>query len=161
MPRTLYIIRHAQASHEQIFPGDFYRTLDKQGYKEAMEMAAWFTGEELLPDCFISSPAIRAYSTALIFAKQLNYTPENIQLKDAIYDASFRTLYSVLREGKDAHSSIAIFGHNPGLTDLLNDLCGFCTENIPTSGIAAVTIKSKSWNELKSGSGKLLTIEFP
>ena len=161
MSRTLYIIRHAQASHEQMFPGDFYRTLDKQGYKEAMEMATWFSGEEPLPDCFVSSTAIRTFSTSLIFARQLNYSPENIQLKDAIYDASHRTLYNVLRENKEAHQRVALFGHNPGLTDLLNDLCGFSTDNLPTCGIAAVTLKNKSWSEIKSGCGKLLFMEFP
>ena len=161
MSLTLYIIRHAKASHDQYFPSDFYRTLDQKGYKEAQLMAAFMSGKNDLPQLIISSPAIRAYSTALIFANQLNYLPENILLKDAIYDAPFNTLYKVLQETNDEHYSVALFGHNPGFTDLLNDLCGFTIDNLPTAGIACITLKNKNWSRLQSGDGKLIYIKYP
>ena len=161
MSLTLYIIRHAKTSHEQFFPGDFYRTLDPKGYKEAQVMAGFLSGKNDLPQLFISSTAIRAYSTALLFAKQLNYLPENILLKDAIYDAPLNRLYKVLQETNDDHHSVALFGHNPGFTDLLNDLCGFTIDNLPTSGIACISFKNKNWSSLNSGDGKLIYIKFP
>ncbi len=161
MSLTLYIIRHAKASHDQFFPGDFYRTLDQKGYKEAQVMAGFLSSKDNLPQLIISSTAIRAFSTALIFAQHLNYHPENIVLKDAIYDASLNKLYRVIQETNDQHQSMAIFGHNPGFTDLLNDLCGFTIDNLPTSGIACVSIKSKSWSKISSGDGKVLYIKYP
>lgn len=161
MSRTLYIIRHAQASKDLYFPGDFFRTLDKTGYKEVAEMAAWLAGEGAIPELFISSSAIRAYSTALVFAKHLNYATEKIILKDAVYDASLNKLYHVLQETDDIYNSVAIFGHNPGFTDLLNNLCGFEIDNLPTSGIAAVSLKTKSWSKLNKGDGKISFVEFP
>ena len=161
MSRTLYIIRHAQASKESFFPGDFFRTLDKSGYKESEEMASWFASEETIPELLISSTAIRAFSTALVFAKHLHYATEKILLKEAVYDASLHNLYRVLSETEDKFKSIAIFGHNPGFTDLLNDLCGFSIDNIPTTGIASVSLQNKSWSKISSGEGKLNYVEFP
>ena len=124
-------------------------------------MAGFLSGKDNLPELFISSPAIRAYSTALLFAQQLNYHPENIVLKDAIYDAPLKKLYRVMQETNDQYTSVALFGHNPGFTDLLNDLCGFTIDNIPTSGIACVSLKSSSWSKINSGDGKLLYIKYP
>ena len=161
MSRKLYIIRHAQASKESFFPGDFFRTLDKAGYKESEEMASWFASEETIPELLISSTAIRAFSTSLVFAKHLHYPSEKILLKDAVYDASPEKLYRVISETEDKFKSIAIFGHNPGFTDLLNDLCGFTIDNLPTAGIASVSLQIKSWSKLRSGDGKLIYIEFP
>ena len=124
-------------------------------------MAKWFAAEETIPDQLISSTAIRAFSTALVFARHLQYAAEKIQLNDAVYDASLNNLYRVLGETDDQYKSVAIFGHNPGFTDLLNDLCGFTIDNIPTAGIAAVSLKTKSWSKISAGDGKLLYIEFP
>ena len=124
-------------------------------------MASWFASEETIPELLISSTAIRAFSTALVFAKHLHYATEKILLKEAVYDASLHNLYRVLSETEDKFKSIAIFGHNPGFTDLLNDLCGFSIDNIPTTGIASVSLQNKSWSKISSGEGKLNYVEFP
>ncbi len=158
---TLYIIRHAKASHEDHFPGDFYRTLDKKGYAEGQEMSDWFSGQKNLPKHFISSPAVRAFSTALIFAEQLNYNPDQIQLSYSVYEASSRRLLNVINETDDKHKSVALFGHNPGLSDLVNELCGTTQHNLATSGVAGITLEATSWSKVKGRMGKLLFIKAP
>lgn len=161
MMKTLFLIRHAKASKEDIFPGDFFRTLDKSGYKEAGEIAQWLSGEEELPQLFISSPAVRAYTTALIFASRLSYPSDKIALNASIYDAEVNALMNVIAELDRDVKTVALFGHNPGFTHLVNLLCGDVLENLPTAGIAAIALPDKNWNAMKPGEGKVIYIEFP
>ena len=67
--KTLYLIRHAKS--EQNFAGlaDIDRPLNERGYVDASKMSLMLKEKKLIPNAIISSPAVRAISTALIFAR--------------------------------------------------------------------------------------------
>ncbi|MBK7682104.1 MAG: histidine phosphatase family protein [Bacteroidia bacterium] len=146
----LIIVRHAKSLHEEYISRDIERHLFERGYSDASLSADWCIVKKLKPDFILSSPAIRAYSTALIFANKFGYSPEQIQLKNAIYEATYRSLLMVLEESMIVDGTYMLFGHNPGLTDLINFLCGPVCVNLPTSALVHIRLNkdvNKRWRE--------------
>lgn len=144
----LIIVRHAKSLHEEYISRDIERHLFERGYSDASLSADWCIVKKLKPDFILSSPAIRAYSTALIFANKLGYSPEKIQLTNAVYEATYSSLLLVLEESMNHDGTYMLFGHNPGLTDLINFLCGHVCVNLPTSAVVHIRLNkevSKRW----------------
>lgn len=161
MAHQLHIVRHAKASAQDYFPGDFYRTLEKPGYAEAGAIAAEFSGIETKPTLLISSPAIRAFTTCLIFAEKLSYPLNKVVLNNSIYEATHQKLLRVIHELDDSSSNVAMFGHNPGLTDLVNFLCGPVLHNLPTAGVVTIDLDITSWKEADAVKGKVVSVLKP
>ncbi len=146
----LIIVRHAKSLHEEYISRDIERHLFERGYSDASLSADWCIVNKLKPDFILSSPAIRAFSTALIFANKFGFSPEKIELKNAIYEATTQSLLLVLEEAMIKEGTYMLFGHNPGLTDLINYLCGHVCVNLPTSAVVHIRLNkeiSKRWTE--------------
>jgi phosphohistidine phosphatase len=161
MPLNIYIVRHAKASSQDFFPGDYYRTLEKEGFAEGMAMASWFSAQGLRPTKIVSSPAIRAFTTCLLFAEKLSFPSGKIILNQSVYDAPYTTLLRVIREWSNDDREVMLVGHNPGLTEILNYFCGAITQNLPTAAVAVVQLEISSWSDATEGCGKLLHLVKP
>ncbi len=154
--KTIYLLRHAKSGHEEYIANDIERHLSARGYKDAEEQAIIFKRKYKKPELILSSPATRAFTTALIFSKHLGYRLEKIQSNASIYEASVRKLLYVINELDDQYHSVMLVGHNPGFTDLTNSLCGYVIDDLPTSGVAAIQLNVANWSEVDAGKGKLL-----
>jgi phosphohistidine phosphatase len=158
--KTLYLIRHAKSSWKDTSLDDFDRPLNKRGQHNAPFMAQLLQQLHVVPDLILSSPAVRAKTTAQTFAHILKYTKE-IEFHKALYLTSVNTFLSILRAIGNEHQTVLIFGHNPELTLLANTI-GNCTiENIPTCGVVQLKLKVNSWNALSKNNANLVTFEFP
>jgi phosphohistidine phosphatase len=109
----------------------------------------------------VSSPAKRAAETARVFAKALAIPEADIIWNSQIYEASAAVLLQVIKHLPEQSKAVALFGHNPGLTDLANLLTGDSLENIPTSGIYAVEMLKPEWSQANRQSGRRLWFDFP
>ncbi len=69
--KHLFIIRHGKAS-QQMMP-DIKRPLIEKGIKRTTKRAKSLKDLGIKPDLIVSSPAVRAFQTAEIFAKILDY----------------------------------------------------------------------------------------
>ena len=116
--KKLYLLRHAQA--ESVAPGvdDINKPLHSLGIIEANQIASSFSENSECPELIICSPAVRTYSTALIFGKRLGYQLDRIVLDKRIYEADFRTLIKVVSQVNTHISSILLVGHNPAISQL-------------------------------------------
>ena len=158
----LTLIRHAKSSWEQEGLHDFERPLNERGRRDAPVMAARLKQSAATPTLLVSSPALRAITTARIFAEGLGIPTDAIQLQAKIYEASVNTLLEIIRGLDDEHSHIALFGHNPGLSDLAQKLArcdGFA--ELPTCGIVQISLPAKSWRNVSAMSGQLLYSSWP
>ena len=153
--KTLYLLRHAKSGHEEHIGNDIERHLSAKGYKEAEEQSAWFNRNHAKPELIVSSPAIRAFTTALIFSKHLNYAVEDIEINSSIYEASVQRLLYLIKELDDKFKTVMLVGHNPGFTDLTNVLCGNVLPDLPTAHIAEIDLSVERWSEVDYGKGKL------
>lgn len=159
--KTLILVRHAKSdwAHESI--KDLHRPLNERGYQDAIVMSNKLSADIKCPDLFISSTAIRAYTTASMFASSFGYSREDILITEKIYEASTDSILSVLSAIDKKHNSVIIFGHNPGFTQLFEEISDSYLDNLPTCGILAIQFDFKDWSEILHERGKCILSLFP
>ena len=153
----LVLVRHAKSEHDDYVQHDMLRHLSAKGYREAGEMALRWKGLGMRTGLVVSSPAIRAFTTAQIFALTFGISTDRIKLSVDIYEADVSDLMKVISSLTDDEATVMIFGHNPGLTMLVNHLCGPVIDHLPTAGLAHIRLDVPSWREVVGGSGRLLS----
>lgn len=163
--KTLYIVRHAKSSWDDPDLTDFDRPLSARGKRDAPRMGKRLRERDLMPDCVISSPARRAYSTAKRICKVLDFDRDKIKTDRGLYHASEETMLSIVQDIKNKLNTVLIFGHNPGLTDFVNSLMredtGYFIANVPTCGIAALSFDVDSWKGVNWKKGTVLFFDYP
>jgi len=146
--KTLYLIRHAKSDWSDLLLSDFNRPLNKRGMKDAPLMGELLSKKGVHPDLILSSPALRAKTTAIEIARKLSYPLDSIQTIPSLYASDCETLFSVIHDVPNTVNTLIVFGHNPEFTDCVNAISGAEIENIPTCGIAAMHLKEKSWESI-------------
>lgn len=159
--KTLILIRHAKSSWEAPGASDSERPLNERGKKDAPEMAKRLRKRGLKIDAFVSSPAERAFRTARFFAKEFDEKKDDIIVEKALYAAMPAQFEQVIAAMKDKYDTIALFSHNPGMTDYVNTLCSVRTDNMPTCGIFAVQADVKSWADFAKAEKIFLFFDYP
>lgn len=154
--KTLIVVRHGKSPQVDYVFSDLQRHLNAKGYEEAGKAAEWCRDQGYLPELLISSPAIRAFSTALVFAQYLGHAPGAIRMREEIYDASERTLLYLLQSLNESADIIAIFGHNPGFTEIVRTLAPGKISHMVTAGVAVIGFEAGQWSDIKPGTGKLI-----
>ncbi|MEO8404497.1 MAG: histidine phosphatase family protein [Chitinophagaceae bacterium] len=159
--KTLLFVRHAKSDWDDPSLKDFDRPLNDRGKRDAPLMAQRLIDKKIKIDCFISSPAKRARKTAEIFAWAYNEKKDNIIFVDELYLAGPAVFADVICKADDKNKSLAIFSHNPGITDFCNTLGDVRIDDIPTCGIFGVTIKIKQWKDFGTVSNDFLFFDYP
>lgn len=114
-----------------------------------------------VPELIVASPALRAITTAYLIADALDYPRENIVLDRDIYEAGRLTLMRIICQQTDKVNSIMLIGHNPGLTDFVNQLSDFHTDNVPTCGVVCIEFEVDNWRDIKKQKGVFRFFEYP
>lgn len=104
-------------------------------------MGQYVKDEVIAPDLILSSGASRAFYTALYLADHWKYPEEKIIISDLLYHASVAEFENVLKEVQE-FDTVAVFGHNPGLTMFHNRISDQCIDNIPTCAIVGLGVDS-------------------
>ncbi len=156
----LYIVRHAKSDHSGSIP-DIDRHLNARGYVDAEAMSKLLHNKNIFPELIISSPAVRAITTSLIFSRNLKYDPSNIIIQSALYESETEDYLKVIRTIAKEQQSVMIFGHNPTITNFANALTQPFTDNIPTCGVIGIRFEAKLWKDVKEESGELIMYDFP
>jgi phosphohistidine phosphatase len=162
--KTLYLIRHAKSSWDDLDLTDLERPLNDRGKKDAPRMGKRLKEKNIFPDLMLTSPAKRAYETCKLIAKTLGHSEEKIKTDKRLYHASEDQLLKVIQEIQnlnDDEEVVFIFGHNPGLTEFANSLLNQTIDNIPTCGVIGCEVRVKHWNETTFGSGEMMFFDFP
>lgn len=159
--RTLYLVRHAKSSWKDAELSDMKRPLNKRGKRDAPKIGNLLRKRNEIPDLIISSPAKRAFSTAKRFAKGLKYPGKKIATKKQLYMGSSENFIGVISQAEKKFKSIMLIGHNPGLTEFVNEISGENIDNIPTSGVVRIDFDIDEWGEIKNSKGKMIFFEYP
>lgn len=159
--KKLLIIRHAKSDWDNPRMPDFDRPLNQRGERNAPEMAERLLKKNLIPDLMISSPARRAITTAAIFGEVLGFKKKDILQEEAIYEASAQSLLRTINKFDNQHQFIAMFGHNPGLTDLALNLCECDIYNLPTCGVIMFEFPFDDWKMVSNGTAVLKFYDYP
>ncbi len=159
--KKLLLVRHAKSDWSTPGQKDFDRPLNNRGNKNAPEMAKRLVKKGIIPQQIVSSPAKRALTTAGYFAEAFNFKKSDIQQEKAIYEANTTALLQVINKLDNDYDFIALFGHNPGFTDLANFLSHADIYNIPTCGMVLIEFPFDQWEMISSGTGEKLFFDFP
>lgn len=160
--KTLLLIRHAKSSWNDPDMDDFDRPLNKRGKQNAPEMAARLIHKGMVPELIIASPAKRTRTTAKMMAREWKYPKEAILLEEELYLCYASTFLKVITKIDDDFNVVAIFAHNPGITDFANYLTEeIRIDNVPTSGIFAVEADIESWKDFDRAHKKFLFFDYP
>lgn len=159
--KQLLIIRHAKSSWNNSLMTDFERPLNDRGNRDAPEMAKRIVDKGIKIDTIVSSMANRALSTSEYFAKAAGIKNSEIVITNKLYHAPAYVFYDVINSFEDSYHTVAIFAHNPGITDFVNELTETKIDDMPTCGIYAVKIAIESWDEFKNGDKQFWFFDAP
>ncbi|MCH7853423.1 MAG: histidine phosphatase family protein [Proteobacteria bacterium] len=159
--KSLTLLRHAKSSWNTAGLADRDRPLNKRGQRDAPLMGKRIGAQDIRPSLIISSPAVRAWTTARIIAESINYPREFLQRDERLYGASVDTIMDVIADQDPGFNNIMIVGHNPGLTRFANYLLKDITSNLPTCGVVSVLIDSDDWNLRGRPVATLTLLDYP
>jgi phosphohistidine phosphatase len=159
--KTLLLIRHAKSGWDDPSLSDFDRTLTERGKSDAKMMAQRIKEQSIDIDSFVSSPAKRAKKTAKIFMKELKKNVEEMLLIPDLYEASVNNFYSTIENLEDTRNVVAVFAHNPGITEFVNSLECSPVYNMPTCAVFALKIKTDHWKDFHEAEKQFLFFDYP
>ena len=149
--KTIIVMRHAKAENNSPTDNDFDRRLHKKGKLAAHDTAKKYKELKLMPDLIITSPVVRAMSTAEILA-------DFFGLKNAILSLNYlyQRLYTFSEIVNDASitksdsNTILIVGHNPTISYLLQQINSDSNELLRTSSAVVFDFDVDNWSEVNA-----------
>ncbi len=160
MVKHLWVIRHAKTANPRGV-SDFDRPLAKRGEADANLVGAWLAAQAHPATQVLTSPALRARQTATHVKNAFGLAADGLVEEPSLYMASPETIVDAARAVPDAITSLAIVGHNPGMTYVAN-LLGDAPSaaSLPTFGVVVFTFPG-SWPDLAFGACEWLTSMTP
>jgi phosphohistidine phosphatase len=154
MDRRLVVVRHAKSDWTQELPDD-QRPLNPRGRREAPLIGPWVAEHVGAVDLVVCSTAVRARETLA----RSGLTAGEVRHDERVYAAGPQDLMSVIDEVSDDLGTIALVGHNPGLSELVRSLTTEPVE-LKTSAIAVVTWQG-GWPDVWARSANLVSHATP
>ncbi len=124
-------------------------------------MAKRLIDKKIAIDVMITSPANRALTTANYFADGYALKKGQLAIIRKLYHARSAIFYNVVSEIDDVITSAAVFSHNPGITDFVNELTTTKIDNMPTCGIFAIKADIDSWKDFKTAKKTFWFFDYP
>jgi phosphohistidine phosphatase len=145
--KTLFLVRHAKSSRDDPSLSDRDRPLDDRGRQDAPRMGKRLAKRDVKPDLLLSSPALRALTTAQLIADEIGYKRKDIVVDDRLYASSADDLLAVIRALDKKLNCVMFFGHNPEFTDLAHWLSSEIID-MPTSAVVEFDFDTKAWSDV-------------
>lgn len=160
--KTIYFIRHAKSSWSDHNLKDHDRPLNKRGLRDGPDMAQRLVKLGVQPDGVLTSSAKRARQTAAFFTAALNVPDTSVKVDEELYHAWPAAIVARIRLLPADWDTVLLFGHNPGYTDLANQLKNSqYIDNVPTCGITVATIALDDWVNFSLGEARRTGFMYP
>ena len=132
-------MRHATADEAERGKRDSDRELSSKGYQDATRLGHHLNERQHIVDLMLVSTAQRARSTAEILSEQMHYRGR-IDYSDELYQASVRSVLSLINQQAEAINRLMVVGHNPTLTYLAEYLTGDPVSSMAPGGLFLLQI---------------------
>ncbi len=159
--KTLILVRHAKSSWDDDNLPDRFRPLAERGERDAPVMGARLAAQGVEADLILSSPATRALSTAEALAEEIEYPVEEIVTDERIYGADPSELLQIIRRLDPALGCVILVGHNPELTELVNDLSPVRVDSLPTCAVVTLEYRADRWDRVGDNHPSRMDLDFP
>ncbi|MFI2751835.1 SixA phosphatase family protein [Cellulomonas sp. P22] len=121
--RRLVILRHAKAEHPDRLD-DRLRPLALPGRRQAADVGASLSRDQLIPDHVICSSSVRTRQTWDLARTALAGDPQSVDVNDEAYHAGVRRLLEIVREVGDDVTTLLVVGHEPVVSQAAATLAG-------------------------------------
>ncbi len=153
--KRVIIVRHGK-SVPYGYDDDFNRDLKDRGEIDAKHIVNELVNRLITVDLIISSPAKRALRTAEIYANGLGYDHLMIRQDNRLYDGITTHDFVEMLHGLPATmDTIMVFGHNPTVFYLVNNLVKYFNSDMPTCSTVCIDFKIDNWRDLEVRTGHL------
>lgn len=159
--KTLYLLRHAKSSQDDPELKDFERPLAVRGIKDLPIVAERFKARNGRVGCIICSPAVRTKTTAKMFAKLIGFSSDDVGSNPDLYFAGSTMFLKAASLLDDECESAMLVGHNPAITDFVNEMANGDINNIPTCGLVQLSLPIDVWSEIGFSSADLVEFDYP
>ncbi|MEE4215307.1 MAG: histidine phosphatase family protein [Bacteroidales bacterium] len=150
MKRNVIIVRHGKACAHDIFERDIDRVLTKRGVNDAYKVSNRILKSGIKPDVIMTSPAARASHSACIFSRAMKTGTEIIRVIKDFYPGSASKMMDEIAALDDDVKTVALFAHNPGISDLASQMTKGIVGFLPTTGTAVVSFDLDKWQDIYS-----------
>lgn len=113
------------------------------------------------PSLIISSPAVRALTTATLVGREMGYDADDIVVDERVYGAGKEDLLEVVQETPVEVDHLMLVGHNEAITDFANMLTPEHVASLPTTGVVALEFDCESWYDISKENANMLFYDFP
>jgi phosphohistidine phosphatase len=158
--KTLFLVRHAKSSRDNPSLPDRDRPLDDRGKQDAPKMGQRLAKRGVKPDLLLSSPALRALTTARLMAEEIGYKRKNIVVDDRLYAGNVDDLLAVIRALDKTLNGVMLFGHNPEFTDLAHRLSSEIID-LPTSAVVEFHFDTTAWLDVGEARPTKELLDYP
>jgi len=144
--KTIVVIRHAKAESHAASGEDFDRKLIRKGKIEAELLVDRLIRRSIQPSIIISSPVIRALSTAEIIASKYKLV-SRVVTKSFLYNRlySFEDIEKAIVDSQCAGDTVFIVAHHPTILHLIMQMCTKKLENLNTSEAVVIHFDTHDW----------------
>lgn len=148
--KNLILVRHGKSSWEYSV-GDKDRPLMQRGIFDAIAVADTFHELGVEIDAVYSSPANRAFHTAMIFCRQMYFPLDKFRTTEQLYDFSGDEVLQFVKDLDNKLKTVVIFGHNHAFTYIANSFGNSYIENVSTSGLVHLAFDVDDWISIEKG----------
>ncbi len=159
--KRITLLRHAKSSWDEPGLSDFDRPLNPRGRRNAPEMGRRLKARDQVPDLLISSPALRAVTTARMVAREMGFPEGRIIEEPSLYHAGEGRIMAIVNSLESLAGHLMLVGHNPGFSDFANCLSEARIDNLPTAAIFCVDFDVDDWSEIIPGEGRFVYFDYP
>ena len=159
--KTLYLLRHAKSSWSFDELSDQERPLNDRGRDDAPVMGQALAKRRIRPDVIVSSSAVRAMSTAVLVAREMQYPHDKIVVEPGIYGADVDDFLAILKALPDAAASALVVGHNPTITETANALSPSSLNEMPTAAVVCLRFECELWAEVSKVNAEFYFYDYP
>jgi phosphohistidine phosphatase len=147
--KQLFLVRHAKSDWSNAGLSDFDRPLNARGQRDAPVMAQLMVSLGHKPDLMVTSPAMRAQTTAQVFAEAFEISDADLVRNLQIYESNVGTMLRIIHTLPDTADTVYIFGHNFTFSELGAQ---FTTRNIsemPTCAVSQIKSEVTRWKDFE------------
>ena len=153
MPELL-IMRHAKSDWGAGLSSDRERPLAPRGTKAAKWIGKFLTRIGAVPDLILSSPAVRAMTTAELANKSGRWNAP-MEIVTPFYGGGWTDVVEGILAAGAGAERILVTGHEPTWSDLVSVLTGGSSVAMPTAAVACIALPGQGWSRLGPGCAEL------
>lgn len=153
--KRLVIIRHGKSSWKDEELEDIERPLKGRAFNDAELVTTAYKATAKHNFTAFTSPAVRAHETSKLVTQQLKDNVKSLKVEDDLYTFSPSALFDFIKNLPDDIDNVMLFGHNPAITDVVNQIGSEFFQNIPTTGLVEIHFNKSHWSKIDKGETQL------